>query len=143
MLFLGITLMVGPALRVSAQESPDETAVRNVVGEYVAAWRAGDAARLGEVFELDHGYVIWRQEEGGEATVRSKTFGELLEKRKPNPGYGEPYEILTLDVRGGEIAFVTFRAELAERGSYVNHFTLHKVADKWRITTKTFVWQEQ
>lgn len=139
-LLIGITLMGALPLGLTAEGSPDESAVRHVVDEYVAGWRTGDVERLSEVFELDHGHIIWTQNDDGKSVIQSRTFRELLEKRKANPGYGEPYEILSLEVYDA-VAFVTFRVERAPRGSYINHFTLHKVEDKWLVTTKTFVWR--
>lgn len=126
---------------VRASESPEQRAVREVIGEYVAGWRAGDVERLSRVFELEHGHVLWRQDDGDASTLRSLPFGELLKKRRPNPGYGEPYEILSLEIHGGELATATFRVERAPRGSYINHLTLHRVRGEWRVTSKSFVWQ--
>jgi hypothetical protein len=138
---MALAMSLGIVWPAGAEETDDEAAVRHAIGEYVAGWREGDVARLSKVFELDHGYIIWQQDDDeGTPVVQSRTFRKLLEKRKPNPGYGEPYEILHLEVHGGSLAFATVRVERAPRGSYVDHFTLHKLGDTWRITTKTYVW---
>lgn len=129
------------ATRAIAENHPeDNAAVRHVVSEYIAAWRAGDTERLGRIFDLDHGYVIWVSGEGAAQEIRSRTFRKLLENRKANPGYGDPYRIENLDIIDGQLAVVKFALN-TDGGSYVDHFTLYKRLGEWKIVTKTYVWR--
>ena len=116
----------------------DEAAIRHVVAEYVAGWREGDVERLSEVFDLDHGHIIWRSGEGNEQTIGSVTFREALENRKSNPGYGEPYRIEHIDIVDGYLAVARFNVERAGKASYIDYFTLYKSNGRWKIVTKAF-----
>ena len=122
----------------SAAPTDDAAAVRHAVSEYVAGWREGDTERLSKVFDTENGHIIWLSGEGEE--IRSMTFGEALESRRPNPGYGDPYHIVSLDIVDGYLAVVKFDIQTAE-GAYVDYLTLYKSASKWKIVAKTFAWR--
>jgi hypothetical protein len=129
-------LVLLPAFAVSADEFlTDEAAVRQVVADYIAGWREGDVDTLARIFALEHGHIIWRNSDNG---VQSITFSEALQKRKPNPGYGQPYRIEHLDIVDGYLAVVRFNVERADKGSYIDYFTLYKTGDGWKIVTKAF-----
>jgi len=136
LLLLVSAFVVHPA---SADDNSDDIeAIHHVVAEYVGGWREGDVDRLAAVFDVDHGHIIWRSGEGDDQSIQSVTFGEALEKRRANPGYGEPYRIEHVDVVDGYLAVVRFNVERAGKGSYIDYFTLYKSAGRWKIVTKAF-----
>lgn len=126
------------SFNAQAEETSDEAAIRHVVSEYIAGWRDGDVERLAKVFVLDHGHIIWRASDDAGEVIGSVTFGEALERRKTNPGYGMPYRIESLDVIDGVLAVVKFNVERAGKGSYIDYFTLYKINDEWKIVVKAF-----
>ena len=132
MLLLSL-LIAAPALADS-----DEAGVRRAIEDYVSGWREGDVERLKRAFALEHGYIIWRSGEGEEQSLGSRRLDKALEKRRPNPGYGEPYVIESIDIVDGYLAVAKFVVERAGKGSYVDYFTLYKVGGEWKIVTKAF-----
>ena len=137
MIMLAIGAMLF-SINAQAEETGDEAAIRHVVAEYVAGWRDGDVERLAKIFALDHGHIIWRGSDDAGEIIQSVSFGEALERRKTNPGYGMPYRIESLDVIDGVLAVVKFNVERAGKGSYIDYFTLYKVNGEWKIVVKAF-----
>ena len=135
MLMVALMLM---SFGARAEETDDEAAIRHVVAEYITGWRDGDVARLEKIFALEHGYIIWRGAGDDGETIQSISFGEALDRRKPNAGYGEPYRIESLDVVDGVLAVVKFNVERKGKGSYIDYFTLYKINGEWKIVVKAF-----
>ena len=125
-----------PGLR--AQSTSDEERIRSVLEQYVTGWRDGDVERLGRIFATDEGRILWLAGNPGQETLRSMTFGEALQRRRPQPEYGRTWSILALDVVDGQLAMAKLDIS-REGGSYIDYLVLQKIAGEWRIVTKTFV----
>lgn len=122
---------------VAAASAADE--IRRVVEDYIVGWREGDSEILSRVFELDHGYVIWvTTDEAGASTVDSMTFRDIVARGKAaGPAYGSRVEILAIDVTDDAVATAELEIAFAG-GTYVDHLTLYRVGDAWKIVTKAF-----
>lgn len=130
-------LIVLFASRVAVAAPSDE--IRRLVEDYIVGWRDGDREILSRVFELHHGYVIWiSNDEAGGATVESMTFRDIVSRGKAaGPAYGSRVDVLSIDVTDDTVASV--KLEIAfDGGTYVDHLTLYKIGDGWKIVTKTF-----
>jgi hypothetical protein len=136
---LVISITLSSAYVVHAQTSDDDAAIREVVDTYVTGWRAGDVEKLKSIFELDHGYIIWHQGDDGDPIINSRTFAKLMENRRPNPTYGQPYEILSIDVIDGRLATAKFAVQ-RKQGYYIDLFTLINAKGFWKVVTKQFSW---
>lgn len=132
-------LMGGDAMNLTGQESSDVERIRETIERYVVGWRTGDLELLGEVFAVDEGVVLWRTGDAGQEALDGMTFGEILARgSRQNPKYGEPWEILSLDVVDKQLAVA--KVDISRNGgSYVDYLVLYKLAEGWRIVTKTFV----
>ena len=118
-------------------ESSDSLAVARTVADYIRGWREGDVALLREVF-APQGVVMWTSNDG----FRTMTFEEVLEDRKPNPGYGEPWRIEHLRVVDGAVAVVEVFIARPERGlEFTDILTLYRLAEGWRIVSKAYAWR--
>ncbi len=116
----------------------DDSQIRQVLSNYIVGWRRGDVGLLARTFAVDHGRVMWITEKSDREVLRSMTFDEVLERRKPNPEYGLEWEVLSLDVVDGKLAVAKVYIS-RKGGSYVDFLVLHKIAGEWRIVNKTFV----
>ena len=81
LLFVICLIFCAPSVTF-ADEMSDEAAIRHVISEYIAGWSGGDAERLAKIFDVDHGYVIWRAGEGDSQQVKSISFSEALQNRR-------------------------------------------------------------
>jgi hypothetical protein len=135
-----LTTVYTPELR--AQSSTDEQRIRAVLEEYVTGWREGDVERLGRIFAVDEGRILWLSGNPGQETLMSMTFGQALQRRRPQPEYGQTWRILTLDVVDEQLAVAKLDISRAG-GSYVDYLVLQKIAGEWRIVTKTYVVRQQ
>lgn len=115
----------------------DQEQLRYIFGEYIIGWQAGDAERLRNVFD-DSGYILWVSGNTDGETLNAMTFGEALERRKPQPLYGTEWEILDLDIIDGELAYGKLYIS-RENGSYIDVLVCQKINGTWKIVTKTFV----
>jgi hypothetical protein len=116
----------------AAQDAADSVAIHRVVDGYISGWREADVERLSEVFAPE-GRVMWVQDD----QLATSTFAEVLGNRRPRPGYGEPWRLLSLSIAGDRVAV----AEVWIAGAsvnYVDFLTLYKIGDTWRIVTKAF-----
>lgn len=133
----GVALIMLAAVAVrpsAAQEASDSVAIAGVVADYIQGWREGDTARLGLALAPD-GILMWRQGD----RVSTRTFQEILQKRKPLPGYGEPWTLLSLDIFNGDVAVA--EARIAGKGpTAVDVLTLYKLERGWRIVNKAFTY---
>ena len=124
---------------LAGQDRSDVSSIRETIERYVVGWRTGDLELLAEAFAVEEGVVLWRSGDPGQQVLDGMTFEEILARgSRPNPGYGEPWEILDLDVVDGALAVA--KVEISRSGgSYVDYLVLYKLARGWRIVTKTFV----
>lgn len=128
--------VLSTALR--AQGPSDEDRIRAVLEEYVSGWRDGNVQRLTNVFATGEGRLLWVTGPPGRDSLASMTLGQALERRRPQPGYGSPWRVLSLDIVDGQLAVA--KLEIARTGgSYVDYLVLYRIAGAWRIVTKTYV----
>ncbi len=135
-LFSLLLIFAGPS--GAQQGTSEDDAVRAVIANYVKGWREGDRDLLAQVFDLQHGHVIWRTNDG---EISSMPFGDLVERSKPGPGYGDPYVIDQISIVDDQLATVHFNVNLKGRGAYTNVFTLYKAGAGWTVVTKAFSWR--
>lgn len=123
----------------AAQEVSAEEELRQVMDAFVRGWREGDAALLSSVVATDEGRITWVSGEGSEERVGSMTFREALDRNRVHPDYGrEGWELVTLEVVDGELAFARLRIP---EGDLVNidFMVCYRVAGERRIVSNTFV----
>ena len=123
---------------LAAQSVSDEDRIRTVLEHYVIGWREGDVERLGKIFAADEGRILWLSGNPGHETLTSMTFGQALQRHRPQPEYGRTWNILALDVVDGRLAVAKLDIS-RDGGSYIDYLVLQKIAGEWRIVTKTFV----
>jgi hypothetical protein len=116
---------------ILSQESTDEAAIRHVLADYVSGWREADVERLAGVLAQE------ATAESGEEELRSMTFDDVLERRRPQPHYGLEWDVLALDVVDRKVAVAKLDISRSG-GSYVDFLVLYKIAGEWRIVNKTF-----
>ena len=138
LLLLLVSMIAAGAAPLQAQPAADEDAIRHRIEDYVESWRQADVERLAQLLALDEGRVMWVGEHAGEQALRSMTFGEVLERRRPQPTYGLRWEVLTLDVIEGELAVSKVWISRSG-GSYTDVLVWQKIGGAWQIVNKTFV----
>lgn len=127
------------SVEVAAQEPSPEAQIRATVEHYIVGWREGDLDRLAEAFASESGVVLWRSGDPGEETLAGMTFADIIARgSRPNPPFGTDWEIVELDVVDDQLAVA--RVDIARRGGrYTDVLVLYRLAEGWRIVTKTFV----
>lgn len=115
----------------------DEERIQQLLSEYVAGWREGDQERLANVF-AKKGTVVWVSDQSGRQELESMTFEDVLNRQKLRPGYGQNWQLLSLDVVDGQLAVA--KVDISRSGgSYVDVLVCQKIAEQWRIVHKSFV----
>lgn len=136
-------LLAGGGNIASADEATEEDAIRYVVNEYIVGWREGDIERLSKVMELDNGHIIYRSGDGADDPILSVTWGEALKKGRQNPGYGEPYEIVDLNIIQDDLANAIVEIQWPGRTTYIDNLVLYKHGDNWKIILKSFTAKDE
>jgi len=120
------------ARTVAGQAPADSAAITRVIAGYIDGWRRADTVLLGRVFS-PHGVIVWPADDGGVSTI---TFAEVLRHRRPQPGYGEPWRVLSLamndEVAVARVAIATATVD------YLDVLTLYRLEDGWRIVCKAY-----
>ena len=130
------------AMNPAAAEGLDDyNAIRAVVDDFITGWREGDAKRLDEAANLEHGHAIWRRVTDGKPEVTSLTFAKMIENLKPHPEYGVPYKILSINIAGDELAFANIAAQQGQRGTILDYFSLMKVGERWEVIALHWLWR--
>lgn len=136
-LVLGVVASTG--VEAAAQQPTAESQIRETVERYVVGWREGDLERLANAFSAETGVVLWRSGDPGEEMLAGMTFADILARgSRPNPDYGTEWDIVELDIVDDQLAVA--RVDIARRDArYTDVLVLYRLAEGWRIVTKTFV----
>lgn len=132
---LALTLLMVPTSQ--AQETTDETQLRELVEGYIVGWREADTERLRDVFD-EAGHILWVSTNADAETLNARTFADVLKRRKKQPEYGLDWEILNLDIVDGKLAVAKVHIS-RKGGSYIDFLVCQRIDDQWRIVNKTFV----
>jgi len=126
---------------VAFANNSNDAAIRHVLNDFITGWREGDAKLMDDAANLEHGHAIWLATNDENPTVTSTTFGKMIEGLQPHPDYGVPYEILSINIVGDELAFANIAAQQGDRGTILDYFTLMKVDDRWEVIALEWLWR--
>ena len=117
--------------------SPDLKAIEAVVWTYLDGLYEGDTAKLAAAFhESSH---LYSHADGKLADVPRAKWLEIVAGRASGKSQGLPRtdRIVSIDLSGPETAFVKLECSIAPR-YFTDYLTLLKLAEGWRIVSKTY-----
>lgn len=130
---LAISATAAPYV-AAAQEPASIEAIRRVLADYEKGFREGDPDALRRALAEDGRYVF-RSRRGGDATIASQTFGELIPMWTSEADPGARVIVQEISITGAETAVVRLILDLSG-DAHRDQLNLYRTAGAWRIVAK-------
>jgi len=149
-LFLAASIILGfgalttlratdPPPASSAAASHDEKAVRETVDKYFRGVTTANRDLLEQAWEVKSAHMKSLQAVGSaDPELKVVPITTAIDWWTRVKSRSQSGKVLSLDIVGGEMAFVKFDFRYDEM-HYIDYLTLYKLKDTWKIVNKTYV----
>ncbi|MBX2875815.1 MAG: nuclear transport factor 2 family protein [Saprospiraceae bacterium] len=120
-------------------QASDSTSIEQAIEKYIIGWRNADSTLLREAFDLNAGIVLWVDKKGEEERLKSMSLADLMDRGKPQPGYGVGYTIQNLQIIDAQLALAVVKIPIKD-SHYIDCLELQKINGDWKIALKSFVY---
>jgi hypothetical protein len=134
-LLLLFLLTVGGVLRIYAQATPDETAVRQTVDTYLHGLKFNDIKSFKQAFH-PAAKLFFVRKNGDLGQLTQEQWYQGFEKSAGKEEKGD-LQIASVDVTGKAASVKV--VEIYDDSTYTDYISLLKLADGWKIVNKIFV----